>query len=188
MSRELVPRLNRSAYAGLRRYLLAICTFHRTNALRKDPVVEGVLMQLRQRAIDHQFAIHAYCFMPNDVHLLLEGLSDSSDLHRFVRDWKRRTTFDYRSTTGEELWQRGHFDHVLRPDEDTDLVMRYVLGIPVRAGLVAHAKEYRHAGSDTAATDDWLLRAAEAETHECTQGSTPRSAARTKHQAPSTTP
>ena len=162
MSRKLPPRLEGSAYVGLRRYFLTICTFHRTRAFRKDPVIEGVLMQLRQRAIDHQFVIHAYCFMPNHVHLLLEGLSDSSDLRRFVRDWKQRTAFDYQNATGGDLWQRGYFDHVLRTDEDTDLVTRYVLGNPMRAGLAADMKEYRYAGSDTSTIDDLLLRAGEA--------------------------
>ncbi len=183
MSRELVQRQNGPAYVGLRRYFLTICTFHRSDAFRRDPVVEGVLMQLRQRAIEHQFAIHAYCFMPNDVHLLLEGLSDSSDLRRFVRDWKRRTTFEYRNTTGGDLWQRGHFDHVLRPDEDTDLVMRHVLEAPERAGLVAHASEYCYAGSDTAVIDDSRLRAAEAETCWQTWGPRPgpRRARNTSH-------
>ena len=100
--------------------------------------------------------------MPNDVCLLLEGLSDSSDLRRFVRDWKHRTTFEYRNTTGGELWQRGHFDYVLRPGEDTDLMMRRVLEAPERAGLVAHAREYRHAGSDTSVIDDWRLPEANA--------------------------
>ena len=100
--------------------------------------------------------------MPNHVHLLLEGLSDSSDLRRFVRDWKQRTAFDYQNETGGDLWQRGYFDHVLRTDEDTDLVTRYVLGNPVRAGLVADMKEYRYAGSDTRTIDDLRLRTGEA--------------------------
>jgi len=99
--------------------------------------------------------------MPDHVHLVLEGLSDSSDLPRFVRDWKQRTALDYRKTTGKDLWQRGYFDHVLRADEDTDIVARYVLTNPVRAGLVADVHEYRHIGSDTSTIGDLLSRAAE---------------------------
>lgn len=161
MSRQLAPRLDGSAYVGLRRYFVTICTFHRIDALRDDPVVEDVLLQFRQRAIDHQFAIHAYCFMPDHVHLVLEGLSDSSDVRRFVRDWKQRTASEYRQTTGKDLWQRGYFDHVLRADEDTDIVARYVLTNPVRAGLVADVYDYRYLGSDTSTIRDVLLRAAE---------------------------
>ena len=135
MSRELVPRLNGSVYVGRRCYFLTVWTFHRTHASHTDPIVEGVLMALRQCAADYQFAVHAYCFMPDHVYLLLEGLSNSSDLRRFIRDWKQRTTYEYRNTTGGDLWQREHVDHVLRPDEDLDFVMRYVLSAPVRVGL-----------------------------------------------------
>ena len=169
MSRECVPWPDGPACRGSRRYFLTICTFHRTHAFRKDPIVEGVLTQLRHHAIVHRFAIHAYCFMPNEVHLPLEALSRTSELRRFVRDWKRRTTFDYRNTTGRDLWQRGHLHHALHPDEDTDVVMRYVLGALVRAGFVTHVKEYRYAESDTNATDDVPSRAVEPETRERTR-------------------
>lgn len=170
MSREQVPRLNGSVYVGHRRYFLTVWTFHRTHASHTDPIVEGVLMALRQCAVDYRFAIHAYCFMTDHVHLLLEELSDSSDLRRSIRDWKQRTTYEYRNTTGGDLWQRGHVDHVLRPDEDADFVMRYVLSAPVRAGLVPHSEEYRYVGSDTEATGGVLLPAAGATTHEPAQG------------------
>lgn len=173
MSRELVPRMNGSVYVGRRRYLVTVWTFHRTHASRTDPIVEGVVMALRQCAADYQFAIHAYCFMPDHVHLLLEGLLDSSDLRRFIRNWKQRTTYEYRNTTGGDLWQRGHIDHVLRPDEDTDFVMRHVLSAPVRAGLVPHSEKYRYVGSDTEATGGAPLRAAGATTHEPAQGPPP---------------
>jgi putative transposase len=163
MSGKLARRLDGSAYVGLRRYFVTICTFHRVDAFREDPVVEHVMMQFRQRAVDHQFAIHAYCFMPDHVHLVLEGLSDLSDLRRFVRDWKQRTAFEYRRTTGSDLWQRGYFDYVLRADEDTDIVARSVLTNPVRAGLVGDVRDYRYVGSDTSTIDDLLLRAAEVE-------------------------
>jgi REP element-mobilizing transposase RayT len=173
MSPEVVPRLNGSVYVGRRRHFVTVWTFHRTDASHTDPTVEGVLMALRQCAVHYQFAIHAYCFMPDHVPLFLEGLSDSSDLRRFIRDWKQRTTYEYRNTTGGDLWQRGHVDHVLRPDEDADVVMRYVLGAPVRAGLVPPSGEYRYVGSDTGATDGVLLPAAGATAREPAQGPPP---------------
>ena len=101
--------------------------------------------------------------MPHHVHLVLEGLQDWSDLRRFVRDWKQRTAFEYRETNGGDLWHRGYFDHVLRSDDDTDIVARYVLTNPVKAGLVADIHQYRYAGSDTSTLEDVLLRAAEAD-------------------------
>ena len=46
----------------------------------------------------------------------------------------------------------GHVDQTLNAGESTDEVARYVIGIPVRDGLVAAASEYRYTGSDTSGT------------------------------------
>jgi len=49
----------------------------------------------------------------------------------------------YRKT----LWQRYGFEHVLRDDEATIEVAKYILANPVRAGLAATVEEYPHVGS-----------------------------------------
>lgn len=45
------------------------------------------------------------------------------------------------------MWQSGYYDHVLRNDEGSLGVMRYILENPVRAGLVAEVQEYPYSGS-----------------------------------------
>jgi hypothetical protein len=47
------------------------------------------------------------------------------------------------------LWQRYGYEHVLRNDEATMSVARYILENPVRAGLVARVEDYPFAGSCT---------------------------------------
>jgi hypothetical protein len=47
------------------------------------------------------------------------------------------------------LWQRYGYEHVLRDDEDTRGIGRYIFGNPVRAGLVKAADEYPFLGSET---------------------------------------
>jgi REP element-mobilizing transposase RayT len=61
-------------YIGRRAYLLTICTFQRVPILTSATLVESLLMQFRQCAIRHQFANHAYSFMPDHVHFVLEGI------------------------------------------------------------------------------------------------------------------
>jgi hypothetical protein len=46
-----------------------------------------------------------------------------------------------------KLWQPSYYDHVLRKDEDTLNVARYILDNPVRKGLVKHFLEYGFSGS-----------------------------------------
>ena len=86
--------------------------------------------------------------MPDHLHLTLEGTRDNSDLRRCVKVFKQRVAYVLRTEFSvPRAWQEGYYDHVLRSDETTDLVVRYVLDNPVRAGLVARAEEYQFSGA-----------------------------------------
>jgi hypothetical protein len=74
--------------------------------------------------------------MPDHLHLLVEGTSDTSDLVAFANETKQRTAYRYRRRQSGTLWQKGYFERVLRDDEETLAVARYVLPNPARAGLV----------------------------------------------------
>ena len=54
------------------------------------------------------------------------------------------------------LWQRGYFEHVLRDDEDTIGVARYIIENPVRAGLVTNPLDYPYLGSFTTTARELL--------------------------------
>jgi len=49
--------------------------------------------------------------------------------------------------TGQSLWQPGYHEHILRDEEVSDIVARYILENPVRAGLASQLGEYPFAGS-----------------------------------------
>jgi REP element-mobilizing transposase RayT len=95
----------------------------------------------------HRFDVLAHCVMPDHLHPLLEGTSDDADLREAVRAWKQRTAYDWKQRTGTRLWQPGFHDRVMREGDETHLIVRYILHNPVRAGLVATAREYRWSGS-----------------------------------------
>ena len=86
--------------------------------------------------------------MPDHVHVLVEGLADDSDLRGFVRDAKQRSGFAFAQRSGRRLWQDGYYDHVLRDDESTIAVARYIFENPVRAGLARRVDAYPHSGSE----------------------------------------
>ncbi len=101
-------------------------------------------------------AICAYCFMPDHVHLLAEGINDVSDLRRFVTLFKQRSGYRYGRTTRRRLWEVGYYDHVLRDEENTAKVVSYILHNPVKAGLVQRPQDYPYAGSDVFTLQDLL--------------------------------
>jgi REP-associated tyrosine transposase len=86
--------------------------------------------------------------MPDHVHLVVEGVHEASDLRRFVKIAKQRVAYVLRRGRGiQTVWQEGYYDRVLRSDEATDVVIRYVLENPVRAGIVTRPEQYEHSGA-----------------------------------------
>jgi putative transposase len=97
------------------------------------------------------------CFMPDHVHLLVQGESEGADLKRFVKLSKQHSAFNFASIHGRQrLWLKYGFVRVLRGDEDTSAVARYIINNPVRAGLVSSPAEYPYWGSSRYSREELL--------------------------------
>jgi REP-associated tyrosine transposase len=143
-------------YVGPHAYSITCCTFSRRSWFTAAATVEAVRLELIQSSAEDCFAVLAYCFMPDHVHLLLEGTSPTSDLPRLMARWKQKTGYAHRCATGIALWQAGFFDHVLREEEDRDALVRYILANPIRAGLVLDVREYPFWGSGVCSRDELI--------------------------------
>ncbi len=51
------------------------------------------------------------------------------------------------------LWQEGYYERVLRDDDASRDIARYIIANPVRGGLVTSPIEYPYSGSDV-----WTLQ------------------------------
>ena len=160
------PRLQSFVYRGFAAYSVTCCAFGRRPIFAEARCVNDLTGQLLQQANDYRFDVSAYCFMPDHVHVLFEAAAADSDLRRLMNAWKQKTGFTYRRATGCRLWQSGYYDHVLRQEEDRLRVTAYLLGNPIRAGLVTHIGEYPFWGSAVWSRDELIeavqdLRSAE---------------------------
>ena len=82
-----------------------------------------------------------------------------SSLPRFVRLFKQKSGFAFRRKCGLLLWQRSYYDHVLRKEELLRDVALYILGNPVRKGLVEEYAMYPFSGSllfNVESNAEWL--------------------------------
>ena len=94
--------------------------------------------------------------MPDHLHMLVEGLEDRSDCRDFIKRAKQYSGFYFTRARGEKLWQRYGYERVLRNDEATLDVARYILRNPVRAGLVSDPRGYPFLGSDRYSLEEIL--------------------------------
>jgi putative transposase len=150
------PRLDRRCYVGEQRYFLTFCTDGRHPAFKDAAPVATVLEKFLLAAAERAFEIIAYVFMPDHVHLLVEGKDGTSDLCSFVHLAKQRSGYEYSQTTGKRLWQPSYWDHVLRDEESTWDVARYICDNPVRKHLVEKWDDYEFLGSGVMTRNEFI--------------------------------
>src|ERR1044071_9951366 len=97
-------RLDGVSYVGFQRYLLTTCTAFRRQLFTETTLVNQVVDQLLQNADKFEFAVVAYCVMPDHFHVLIEAKSERSDFKAFAKRFKQITGFMYRQKTGQALW------------------------------------------------------------------------------------
>ena len=139
-------RLPLDVYRGTAAYSLTLRCAKESLPFTNPEVVRTCVDALRTASDHHGVSVLAYCFMPDHLHLLVQG-ADRSFVPDFVKDFKQGTGYAYRKWTSKPLWQKSYYDHVLRRDEDVSEVARYIVGNPVRANLVSQARDYLFSGS-----------------------------------------
>jgi putative transposase len=154
-------RLKGFTYIGFHRYFLTFCALNRAVLFTSAPPVDLMLAQISRTSRECSFAVLTYCFMPDHMHLLVEGRSHASDGRDYINRLKQYSSFYFKQAYGVKPWQRYAYDHVLRDDEKTLVVARYILENPLRAGLVQRIEDYPYCGSLEYPLDallDWIRR------------------------------
>jgi len=139
------PRLKTFDYLGPFAYSLSLVTRDRAPVFTDRGIVDATMDRLTLSCARYGFSLHAYCFMPDHLHLLVSG-QEGSSLRDFVRHFKQLSGHHYKREHGAQLWQISYYDHVLRKEEDLLAVARYIWDNPVRAGLVQERSEYLYSG------------------------------------------
>jgi putative transposase len=149
MKLRRTTRLANFSYIGRHAYLLTICCFQRHQVFTDVEFARESVVKLLRTADKFQFALNAYCLMPDHVHLLPVGEHDDSDMEAFVKSWNTQTGFSWTRRTGSKgtLWQPGYQDEILWSDASRYRAAQYVIMNPVRAGIVGDPADYEFSGS-----------------------------------------
>ena len=123
-------RLRTFDYKGCYRYSVTVCTSNKRDILCDRSIVFWLIDILKKKSKLFRFKVWAYCFMPNHLHLLIEGEEDGSDMIKFITSFKQDTGFHYKRKFGYRLWQVNFYEHVLRKEEATESVANYIFNNP----------------------------------------------------------
>ena len=136
MHRPRPTRLKNFPYTGKYHYSLCFTTNARRRVFESRELASATIDQIQRTCELEMFVVLAYCVMLDHVHLVLEGLTERSDLRRCVKLTKQRVECVARKQFQIcRLWQKGYYERVLRSRHAVEDAARYVLENPVRAGL-----------------------------------------------------
>ena len=138
--------LQRVCYVGEVCVSITACIEPGRPVFEKSDIAATFTDFLRDAATRSQCIVPVYCFMPEHLHTIIKGLSQSSDSWRAVARFKQRTGFWF-SKHSKASWQKDFYDHIVRHDEDLANQVRYIANNPVRRGLVKNWEEYPYTGS-----------------------------------------
>ena len=148
-------RLKTFDYNAIGAYFITLCTENRRQILSRivgvdvlgDPknvdllpygiVADKYIKQMSE--FYENISVDQYVIMPNHIHMLLFVSDDgsprtstptkqTSTVPHFVSTFKRFCNKEY----GENIWQRGFYDHVIRNREDYDEIKKYINKNPLR--------------------------------------------------------
>jgi putative transposase len=142
-------RLSRDQYIGRQIYFVTICCEDGVPIFRDPDRCKTAIDTLKCVSDSMRFLTHAYCIMPDHIHLLVEAEIVTSDLVGFVAKWKQATGYLFRQELPARFRQRRFYDHVLRQAKDSEAVAWYIWMNPLRTGMVSEPHQYPFSASFT---------------------------------------
>ena len=100
------------------------------------------------------FELHAAVVMPDHVHIMLTPLADENgtisipEITQAIKSTSAHRVNKYVGQKGK-VWQDESFDRAMREVENVRGKMEYMLGNPVRAGLVQNPFDYKWLWTET---------------------------------------
>lgn len=106
-----------------------------------------------------RYQLHAWCVMPNHVHVLIQPMSDLSLIVQGWKSFTARWMFKHAEALGvalppgKALWMREYWDRYVRDERHYLQVVEYIHQNPVKAGLCASAEAWPWSSAGCAVVD-----------------------------------
>lgn len=145
-------RLSAEVYQYYNLCYLTINCFNRFSYFKNYDLINDCLEVLKLLRVKFKSKIWAYCFMPNHLHLLIEN----DRALEFLKLFKQLTSYHFKQKSGQTLWQKSFYDHIVRREESLTGIMSYIFNNPVRGGLAKDFLKYPYSGSFEIAIADFM--------------------------------
>ena len=140
-------RLPAAAYYGSVVVAFTACELKRKNLFHSPEIVAASLDILRLVTDKYACDVPVYCFMPDHLHVVINGKEFRSRAKFAMDEFKQLTGYWLKANAPEFEWQDDFYDHIIRKHEDWRRQVQYIAFNPVRAGLVQDPFDYPFTGS-----------------------------------------
>lgn len=101
------------------------------------------LGQIRELSKDYQLRIHAYCLLPDGLHIIATPQGDPGNLSKFMKALSCRTSLRRKNVHGERsVWEIRYRSSPVEPGQWLLACMCYVERLPVLYNLASSAYHY----------------------------------------------
>jgi putative transposase len=106
-----------------------------------------ILNVLRSEHARLRCQVFTYCLMPDHLHYLVSPCEEVVSVLTFTNQYKGKATNEsWKVGWRGRLWQPRFYEHIVRDDESLMEIARYILGNPVRKGLVQRPEDWPWSG------------------------------------------
>ena len=143
----MASRLSRldEIYDGYSIFFITACT-HQRHALLNNAALHTAFRTFCENARAHNILVGRYVLMPDHAHFFVT-LPDADMLPMWMKSFKNSLSKVMREAGhAAPHWQKTFFDHVVRSEASYEDKWIYVQQNPVRAGLVAEARDWPYQG------------------------------------------
>jgi REP element-mobilizing transposase RayT len=143
---EKPHRLSPERYRGRVKTVFTAAEMERRPVLARAQIFD-LIEQVLAAACDRMDCfVPGFTVMPDHVHVLVAGHSDTSDTYEAMRYFKWKSAVEFRRLELGVSWQKDFHDHVIRTSDDWLNHARYIALNPVRKRLVEFPADWSHTG------------------------------------------
>lgn len=115
---EKKHRLPLDSYKGRVVATFTLCVENKKPCFTEKAIVDKFLEILIEAKNKYDCKNAVYVFMPDHLHLILEGNSENADVWKSITLFKQKTGFWFSKNKKQIRWQKDFYDHIHRKDED----------------------------------------------------------------------
>lgn len=149
-------------------YFFTLVTYRRQKLFLFSENIALFLNSLNHIKRYHPFKLHAYCILPDHIHMIWELPEDDDDYANRISQIKGRFSKAYISNNGDRsdksisrykrretsIWQRRYWEHYIRDEDDFQVHFDYIHFNPVKHRLVDRVLDWPYSSFQECVEND----------------------------------